>query len=66
MENSRDQDVFVVPIVDDMALDDEGANTLAEFRPVPTHARLFGQELESIEIASRSRSAVVGLASSAT
>jgi hypothetical protein len=49
MENSGDQDVSIVSIVDDVALDDERANAFAELGPVATHARLFGQELESIE-----------------
>jgi hypothetical protein len=49
VENSRDQDVSIVAIVDDVALDDERANAFAELGPVATHARLFGQELESIE-----------------
>jgi DNA-binding transcriptional LysR family regulator len=49
MENSGDQDVFVVPIVDDIALDNDGANTLAELGPLATHARLFDEKFESLE-----------------
>lgn len=38
-----------MPIVDDMTLDDERANAFAELRPIATHARLFDEQLESIE-----------------
>jgi hypothetical protein len=49
VKDSRDQDVSIVSIVDDVAFDDERANAFAEFGPVATRTRLFGQELESIE-----------------
>jgi hypothetical protein len=49
VENSRDQDVPIVSIVDDVALYDERANAFAELGPIAAHARLFGQEFESIE-----------------
>jgi hypothetical protein len=49
VENSRDQDVSLVPIVNDIALDDERTNTLAELGPAATHARLFDVKLESVE-----------------
>jgi hypothetical protein len=43
VEDSRDQDVSVVPIVDDIGLDNERANAFAEFGPVATDARLFDE-----------------------
>jgi len=49
MENSGDQEILIVSIVDDVALDDERANAVAELWPVATHARLFDEYLESIE-----------------
>ena len=49
MENSGDQETFIVSIVDDVALDDERANAVAELWPVATHVRLFDEQLESIE-----------------
>jgi hypothetical protein len=49
VEHSRDQEVCGVVIVDDVTLDDERANAFAELRPVAAHARLFGEQLESIE-----------------
>jgi hypothetical protein len=49
VENSCDQEVLFMPVVDDMALDNDRANTLSELRPVTTHARLFDEQLESIE-----------------
>ena len=49
MENSGDQEIFIVSIVDDVALDDERANAVAELWPVATHARLFDEQLEPIE-----------------
>lgn len=38
-----------MPIVDDMTLNDERPNAFAELRPIATHARLFDEQLESIE-----------------
>jgi hypothetical protein len=34
MENSGDQEILIVSIVDDVALDDERANAVAELWPV--------------------------------
>jgi len=65
MENSRDQQIFVVPIVDDVALDDERADAVAELRPTATDAGLVASNSNRSKTASMSRSAVVGLASSA-
>jgi len=45
MENSGDQEILIVSIVDDVALDDERANAVAELWPVATHARLFDEHL---------------------
>jgi hypothetical protein len=42
VENSGDQNVPVVSIVDDVILDGERSNTLAELLPEATHPRLFG------------------------
>ena len=49
MENSRDQDPFRVAIVDDIALDDERADAVAELRPTATDAGLVAEQLESVE-----------------
>jgi hypothetical protein len=49
MEDSGDQDILIESVVDDVALDDERANAVAELWPVATHARLFDEQLESIE-----------------
>jgi hypothetical protein len=49
MENSGDQEILIVSIVDDVALDDERANAFAELWPIATHARLFDEHIESIE-----------------
>lgn len=49
VKDSRDYDVLVVPVIDDIALDCERADPFAEFRPMATHARLFDEQLESIE-----------------
>jgi hypothetical protein len=65
VKDSRDQELLVVPIVDDVALDDERPNAFAELRPTATHARLFDEQLESITDGANRRSAVAGLASSA-
>ena len=43
MENSGDQEVAIVSIVDDMVLDDERPNAFAELWPVATYPGLFGQ-----------------------
>jgi len=49
MENSRNQNIFVVPIVDDVILDGERSNTCSELWPEATHPRLFGQQFKSID-----------------
>lgn len=49
MENSGNQEVSFRSIVDDVVLDHERAHALAELRPQATQARLFREELESIE-----------------
>jgi|tagenome__1003787_1003787.scaffolds.fasta_scaffold20606021_2 hypothetical protein len=66
MENSCDQDNFVVAIVDNAAVDDERANAVAELRPIATHSRLIGQEIESIEDRVNTPIGGRGLESSAT
>ena len=43
VEDSRDQDVSVVPIVDDKTLDNERADTVAELGSIATHAGLFDE-----------------------
>jgi hypothetical protein len=45
MEDSGDQDVSLVSIVDNVALDHERPNDFAELGPVATHARLFHEKL---------------------
>lgn len=49
MKNSRDQELLVVPIVDDIALNNERPNAFTELGPIATHARLFDEQVESIE-----------------
>jgi hypothetical protein len=49
MENSGNHKTFIVSIIDDVTLADERANAFAELWPVATHARLFDEQLESIE-----------------
>jgi hypothetical protein len=49
MENSGNQNVSVVPIVDDVIFDSERSNTRSKLRPEATHPRLFGQQLESVD-----------------
>jgi hypothetical protein len=41
MENSGDQEVAIVSIVDDMILDDERPNAFAELGSTAAHAGLF-------------------------
>jgi hypothetical protein len=55
-----------VSIVDDVVLDRERANAVAELRSEPTHPRLLGQQFESVDYRVNEPSAVAGLASSAT
>jgi hypothetical protein len=38
-----------VPVVDDIALDNDRTNTFAELGPIATDARLFDEQLESIK-----------------
>ena len=49
MENSCDQKVSIVSIVDHVVLDDERPNAFAELGPVAAHAGLFDDSLEPIE-----------------
>ena len=49
VQNSRDQEFVVVPIVDDIALYDDRPNAFTELRPVPADAGLFAKQLESIK-----------------
>ena len=49
MENPGDEDVCVAPIVDDIALNDERAHAFTKLGPMATHARLFDEQLVSIE-----------------
>jgi hypothetical protein len=43
VKNSRDQAVLVVPMVDDVALDDERSNAFTELGPTAAHARLLDE-----------------------
>ena len=43
VENSGDQDVPVMSVVDDVILDGERPNARSKLRPQATHARLLGQ-----------------------
>jgi len=62
VKNSRDQEALVVPVVDDIALDNDRANTFAELGPAATQARLFDEpdpnrqikdsELEAFQVGS--------------
>jgi hypothetical protein len=49
VENSGDQDVSVVSIVDDMVFDGERSYARAQLRSKATHPRLFGQQFESVD-----------------
>jgi len=49
MEDSSDQHVSLVSIVDNVALDHDRLNGFAELGPIATHAGLFDEKLESIE-----------------
>lgn len=49
MQNSGDQHVPVVSIVDDVTLDHERSHVGAELRSKTTHPRLFGQQIESVD-----------------
>ena len=42
VQDSGDQDVPIVPIVDDVTFDGERANAVAELWPKTTHPGLFG------------------------
>jgi hypothetical protein len=42
-ENPGDLDVCVVPIVDNVALNDDRPNAFAELGPMSTHARLVDE-----------------------
>jgi hypothetical protein len=64
VEDSCDQQFRVVAIVDDLVLDDEGPNTVAELGSDAAHSRLLGQPLELAN--HHVDEAVGGLASSAT
>jgi hypothetical protein len=43
VKDSRDQDVLVVAIVDDVALDDERPNAFTKLGATPASARLFDE-----------------------
>ena len=43
VKNSRDQDVSVVPIVDDVALNDDRSDAFTELGSIATHARVFDE-----------------------
>jgi hypothetical protein len=49
VEDSGDQDVPAVSIVDDVAFDCERANAFAELRPEATDPRLIGQQFEPLD-----------------
>src|SRR5437762_3872946 len=66
MEDSGDQEILIVSVVDDVALDDERANAVAELWPIAPMRGCSTSISNRLKMASMSRSAVVGLASSAT
>lgn len=49
VQNSGDQHVPVVSIVDDVTLDRERSHVGAELRSKTTHPRLLGQQIESVD-----------------
>ena len=49
VKGPRDQEFLVVTVVDDMILDDRRANAFATLWPIATQARLFDEQLESVE-----------------
>ena len=53
-------------IVNDVIFNSERSNARAELPPEPTNPRLFGQQVKPVDNRIMRRSAVVGLASSAT
>jgi hypothetical protein len=49
VKDSREQDVSLVSVVDDVALDNERASAPTELEPMATRARLFDEQFESIK-----------------
>jgi hypothetical protein len=49
MQNSGDQNIVFLTIVDDVVLDREGSYAGAELRTCTAHPRLFGQQIESVD-----------------
>ena len=49
MQQPGYQDVALVTVVDDVALDGERSNAFAELRPEATHPGLFGQQFEAVD-----------------
>ena len=49
MKHSGDQHVAIVPVIDDMILDADGANAGSELRTETSHPGLFRQEVEAVD-----------------
>src|SRR5262249_53468987 len=49
VKDSRDQEILVVPIIDDEALNNDRPNAFTELGTIAADARLFDEQLESIE-----------------
>ena len=67
MKHSGDQHVAIVPVIDDMILDADGANAGSELRTETSHPGLFRQEVEAVdeivdEPVSGGRARVLGIA----
>ena len=49
MKHSGDLHLAIVPVIDDVILDADGANAGSELRTETSHSRLFHQEVEAVD-----------------